>query len=80
MKPFNLRSRRGALAAASCCAAAAGHAQSTFATWASLANVKHLAGDFNGDRATDIAVGSPVALGWRPEDEHYFDAQGTRVA
>jgi sn-glycerol 3-phosphate transport system ATP-binding protein len=28
---------------------------------------------------TDIAVGSPIALGWRPEDEHYFDAQGARV-
>jgi sn-glycerol 3-phosphate transport system ATP-binding protein len=29
--------------------------------------------------ATDIAVGAAVALGWRPEDEHYFDAQGARV-
>jgi hypothetical protein len=24
-------------------------------------------------------VGAAVALGWRPEDEHYFDAQGARV-
>ena len=30
--------------------------------------------------ATDLAVGARVALGWRPEDEHYFDAQGARVA
>jgi sn-glycerol 3-phosphate transport system ATP-binding protein len=29
--------------------------------------------------ATVIAVGAEVALGWRPEDEHYFDAQGARV-
>ncbi len=29
--------------------------------------------------ATDVPVGTQVALGWRPEDEHYFDAQGARV-
>jgi len=29
--------------------------------------------------ATDVPVGTKVALGWRPEDEHYFDAQGARV-
>ncbi len=28
---------------------------------------------------TDVPVGTQVALGWRPEDEHYFDAQGARV-
>jgi sn-glycerol 3-phosphate transport system ATP-binding protein len=28
---------------------------------------------------TDIAAGSAVTLGWRREDEHYFDAQGARV-
>ena len=28
---------------------------------------------------TDVAEGTSVTLGWRPEDEHYFDAQGTRV-
>jgi sn-glycerol 3-phosphate transport system ATP-binding protein len=28
---------------------------------------------------TDVAEGATVALGWRPEDEHYFDAQGARV-
>jgi sn-glycerol 3-phosphate transport system ATP-binding protein len=30
--------------------------------------------------ATDLAVGARVALGWRPEDEHYFDEHGARVA
>jgi sn-glycerol 3-phosphate transport system ATP-binding protein len=29
---------------------------------------------------TELAAGEPVALGWRSEDEHYFDAQGRRVA
>ncbi len=29
---------------------------------------------------TDLAEGSAVTLGWQPEDEHYFDAQGQRVA
>jgi sn-glycerol 3-phosphate transport system ATP-binding protein len=29
---------------------------------------------------TDVPEGAPVTLGWRPEDEHYFDAQGLRVA
>jgi sn-glycerol 3-phosphate transport system ATP-binding protein len=29
---------------------------------------------------TDVPEGAPVTLGWRPEDEHYFDAQGQRVA
>jgi sn-glycerol 3-phosphate transport system ATP-binding protein len=28
---------------------------------------------------TDLACGSAVMLGWRPEDEHYFDAEGARV-
>jgi sn-glycerol 3-phosphate transport system ATP-binding protein len=28
---------------------------------------------------TDVAAGASVALGWRPQDEHYFDAQGARV-
>jgi sn-glycerol 3-phosphate transport system ATP-binding protein len=28
----------------------------------------------------DLAVGARVALGWRAEDEHYFDDQGARVA
>jgi sn-glycerol 3-phosphate transport system ATP-binding protein len=28
----------------------------------------------------EVADGAPVTLGWRPEDEHYFDAQGLRVA
>ena len=28
---------------------------------------------------TDVAEGAGVALGWRPEDEHYFDAQGARL-
>jgi len=28
---------------------------------------------------TEVPVGAQVALGWRPEDEHYFDAQGARV-
>jgi sn-glycerol 3-phosphate transport system ATP-binding protein len=28
----------------------------------------------------DVAEGATIALGWRPEDEHYFDAQGLRVA
>jgi sn-glycerol 3-phosphate transport system ATP-binding protein len=28
---------------------------------------------------TDVAEGAAVALGWRPEDEHYFDAQGARL-
>jgi sn-glycerol 3-phosphate transport system ATP-binding protein len=29
---------------------------------------------------TDVAEGTPIQLGWRAEDEHYFDAQGLRVA
>ena len=28
----------------------------------------------------EVAEGAPVTLGWRPEDEHFFDAQGQRVA
>ena len=28
---------------------------------------------------TDVAAGASVALGWRPQDEHYFDAQGARI-
>jgi sn-glycerol 3-phosphate transport system ATP-binding protein len=28
---------------------------------------------------TEVPEGAPVTLGWRPEDEHYFDAQGQRV-
>jgi sn-glycerol 3-phosphate transport system ATP-binding protein len=29
---------------------------------------------------TDVAEGTAIRLGWRAEDEHYFDAQGLRVA
>jgi sn-glycerol 3-phosphate transport system ATP-binding protein len=29
---------------------------------------------------TDVAEGGAIRLGWRAEDEHYFDAQGLRVA
>jgi sn-glycerol 3-phosphate transport system ATP-binding protein len=29
---------------------------------------------------TDVIEGSAIQLGWRAEDEHYFDAQGLRVA
>jgi sn-glycerol 3-phosphate transport system ATP-binding protein len=29
---------------------------------------------------TDVAAGASVMLGWPPQDEHYFDAQGARVA
>jgi sn-glycerol 3-phosphate transport system ATP-binding protein len=29
---------------------------------------------------TDVTEGGQIMLGWRPEDEHYFDAQGARVA
>jgi sn-glycerol 3-phosphate transport system ATP-binding protein len=28
---------------------------------------------------TDIAAGASITLGWPPEDEHFFDAQGARV-
>ena len=28
---------------------------------------------------TESALGAPIALGWRAEDEHFFDAQGQRV-
>jgi sn-glycerol 3-phosphate transport system ATP-binding protein len=28
---------------------------------------------------TDVVEGAGIALGWRPEDEHYFDAQGARL-
>ena len=31
------------------------------------------------DGRTDVADGSSVTLGWRSEDEHFFDAQGARV-
>jgi sn-glycerol 3-phosphate transport system ATP-binding protein len=27
----------------------------------------------------DVAAGADVRLGWRPEDQHFFDAQGARV-
>jgi sn-glycerol 3-phosphate transport system ATP-binding protein len=27
----------------------------------------------------EVAIGATVGLGWRREDEHYFDAQGQRV-
>jgi sn-glycerol 3-phosphate transport system ATP-binding protein len=27
----------------------------------------------------DVAAGAAVLLGWRPEDQHFFDAQGARV-
>jgi len=27
----------------------------------------------------EVAEGAAVALGWRPEDEHYFDARGARI-
>jgi sn-glycerol 3-phosphate transport system ATP-binding protein len=29
---------------------------------------------------TDVAEGAGIRLGWRPEDEHYFDARGLRAA
>jgi hypothetical protein len=29
---------------------------------------------------TESAPGERIALGWRAEDEHFFDAQGQRVA
>ena len=32
------------------------------------------------DGRTDIAAGAPILLGWQAADEHYFDAQGARVA
>ena len=31
------------------------------------------------DGRTDVAAGAGVTLGWRAEDEHFFDAQGARV-
>jgi sn-glycerol 3-phosphate transport system ATP-binding protein len=32
------------------------------------------------DGLTDVAAGAQVALGWPPQAEHYFDAQGSRVS
>ena len=66
MKAFHFRARCGAIAVAMCCALAAGTAHAQFATWASAVNAKSLAGDFDGDGATDIALTGPAGWGSMP--------------
>jgi len=56
MKLFCLQSIGSALAAAVCCALPAGNAHAQFASWSSQPDVRSLAGDFDGDGASDIVL------------------------
>lgn len=56
MKLFCLQTLGSAIAAAVCCALPVGNAHAQFASWSAQPNVKALAGDFDGDKASDILL------------------------
>jgi hypothetical protein len=75
MKHFCLQTVGSTLAAALCCALPMGSAHAQFASWAALPNVNTLAGDFDGDGASDLAlVGGP---GWNTQPVAFSNRDGS---